>query len=486
MTTSLSTSEQGNYVIKPFPFNPFLYPVQGPTGYPLRFLTVCLAIIFWLTSFSVQAEIPSNPCTPPSLTITPNPSLTVGLNASLVLTASGAADGYLWSTFASTAGIIHPTSVTGTTVYSVTGTTAGCQGVASVTVVVANCANIPASSLPSLTITANPSLTVGLNSSLVLTASGSTSNYDWSNFAATASIIHPTSVTGTTVYSVTGTMAGCPVSTSVSVVVANCADIPASSLPSLTITANPSLTVSPNASLNLTASGSTAGYLWSTFANTAAITPATATTGTQVYSVTGTMAGCPVSASVTVVVRVCPVAPVLTTSATTVCEGTNVQIVATVSGNVTSYQWFKDGVLVPGQTSAILSLGGVVPAQAGSYVLVISGCGSFTSNAFTLTVNPLPTVTLTVPQGSTVVGPGTGVATITIPKPLTGFNFQAFGGSQYERFVLIERLNGYEIRQVDTNTTGIFNVTQPGPFRLTVTGANGCQRTVEGVVMIQP
>ena len=44
----------------------------------------------------------------------------------------------------------------------------------------------------------------------------------------------------------------------------------------------------------------------------------------------------------------------------------------------------------------MLSLAGVQPAQAGSYVLVVAGACSVTSTPFSLTVNPEPTVTILV------------------------------------------------------------------------------------------
>ncbi|MCY7360407.1 MAG: hypothetical protein LH609_23705 [Rudanella sp.] len=60
--------------------------------------------------------------------------------------------------------------------------------------------------------------------------------------------------------------------------------------------------------------------------------------------------------------------------------------------------------------------------------------------------------------------------------------FQVLGGTSYQRMQVIDRINGYEIRQVDTNATGVFTVNTPGPFSLTVTDANGCFRTVQGEI----
>jgi hypothetical protein len=51
----------------------------------------------------------------------------------------------------------------------------------------------------------------------------------------------------------------------------------------------------------------------------------------------------------------------------------------------------------------------------------------------------------------------------------------------YERLVVLDRINGYEIRQADQNTTGQFSIGARGLFTLRVTGANTCVRTVQGV-----
>ena len=63
---------------------------------------------------------------------------------------------------------------------------------------------------------------------------------------------------------------------------------------------------------------------------------------------------------------------------------------------------------------------------------------------------------------------------------------RATEGVLYELMVVTDRINGYEIRHADTNTTGMFRVSQVGPYMLTVTGANGCKRTARGVLVSPP
>ena len=92
----------------------------------------------------------------------------------------------------------------------------------------------------------------------------------------------------------------------------------------------------------------------------------------------------------------------------------------------------------------------------------------------------LPTVTLVFNNSATVMG--TGIPTITVPAT-PGQQFQVLGGNSFERIIVIDRVNGYEIRQTDRNTTGVFAINRLGLFSLTVTNSNGCSRTVQGILV---
>ena len=99
-------------------------------------------------------------------------------------------------------------------------------------------------------------------------------------------------------------------------------------------------------------------------------------------------------------------------------------------------------------------------------------------------VNPctganLPTVTLVFNNSATVMG--TGVPTITVPNT-PGQSFQVLGGDSYERVIVIDRINGYEIRQTDSSPTGVFAINRLGLFSITVATAEGCSRTVQGIL----
>lgn len=98
-----------------------------------------------------------------------------------------------------------------------------------------------------------------------------------------------------------------------------------------------------------------------------------------------------------------------------------------------------------------------------------------------INVKPSPDVVIYFPNSLTSVPVSAGVPTVT---QLTQENtIRAGTGVFYEWCIVIDRVNGYEIRHVESNDTGLFKITLVGPYKLTVTGANGCKRTVRGVVV---
>ncbi len=74
-----------------------------------------------------------------------------------------------------------------------------------------------------------------------------------------------------------------------------------------------------------------------------------------------------------------------------VLEGRSVTFTAGVSGNYARYQWFKDGVLIPGATAVSLTLSNVVGADAGNYMLQAS-------NVFGLVFSRLARLTVLLDQ----------------------------------------------------------------------------------------
>ncbi|MBX3737538.1 MAG: immunoglobulin domain-containing protein [Candidatus Didemnitutus sp.] len=162
-------------------------------------------------------------------------------------------------------------------------------------------------------------------------------------------------------------------------------------------------------------------------------------------------------------------APVITLppQATTVVEGgaTTLAVTATGSGTLT-YQWRRDGVALAGATSSSLSLPSVTPTQAGAYdVVVTNHVGSVTSASATLTVAPLPTVTMTGARRNVVV-PG-GAVTFSVSASGTGSI-----SYQWIR-------NGRPIPGATTSTLALTNLTaaDSGWYLCVVTDANGARRS---------
>lgn len=77
----------------------------------------------------------------------------------------------------------------------------------------------------------------------------------------------------------------------------------------------------------------------------------------------------------------------------TINEGGNINLAVTATG-ATGYQWKKDGSDIPSATNATYSKSGALPADAGSYICVVTGAGgSVTSSPATVIVNALPVIT---------------------------------------------------------------------------------------------
>ncbi len=340
------------------------------------------------------------------------------------------------------------------------------------------------------TVSVSPSGTAvcaGTTVSLTATGSGGTPGYTFVWAGGTSptntSVVSAANALGIGSYTVTITDAnGCTATQTASVTI--------NAIPVATLTGLPSTSLGctqPSATLN---AGGGASYVFTNSSGTPIFSAGNqaVVTAAGTYSVIATSNGCSSTTSIVISQNntISSVSLDNPAASSAVCPGGSVSVPVGVT-NATGLQWYKDGAMVAGQTSATLALGGIQPSQAGAYWLVATGsCNSLTSAVFNLTVKPEPVVVLTFPSGSTVVGPGSIIGIITIQAPLTGVVFQATGGVSYERFMMIDRINGYEIRQVDTNGTGIFPITRSGPFRLTVTGANGCKRIVEGVIVVAP
>jgi subtilisin-like proprotein convertase family protein/uncharacterized membrane protein len=297
---------------------------------------------------------------PPTTTVSPN--VTICNGASTTLTAGGATT-YTWSPatgLSATTGATVTANPTTTQTYTVTGTTAGCTSSATVTVTV--------NPLP--TVNAGADQTVCQGTNVTLAAIGATS-YTWSG-GVTQGVAFAAPVGATTTYTVTGTTAGCTNTDQVNVTVN----------PTPVINAGPDVTVCASVSATLTASGGTT-YSWNTGATTAAITVAPAVTTT--YTVTGTTAGCTATDAVTVTVA--GSAAINAGPDVAICAGQSTTLNAT--GGVT-YSW-NNGLGAGNGFS-------VSPTATTTYTVIGTDAGGCVgTDAMTVTVNPLPTVTVNSP-----------------------------------------------------------------------------------------
>jgi gliding motility-associated-like protein len=389
------------------------------TGATTQSITVSTAGSYTVTVTNANGCVGTS--APINVTVNPlpTPTITAGgpttfCNGGSVQLTSSAASSYLWSTGATTQSITVSTAGN----YTVTVTNAnGCVGTSAPITVTLN-------ALPTPSVSANGPTTFCQGGGVLLTSSAA-SSYLWSNGQISQSIF--VTVAGSYTVEVTDGN-GCK----------------ATSAPvNVTVNPNPTPTVTPNGPTTFCAGGSVvltsspaASYLW----NNGAITQSITVTTTGFYSVTVTNAsGCTgASAPVQVIVNTPPTATITPIGPTTFCQGGSVQLVASAGA---SYLWSN------GATTQSITV-----STTGSYsvqVFAASGC-STNSAPVNVTVNPLPTATITA-SGPTTICQG---STVTLTAS-TGVSYLWSNGA----------------------TSQSITVGTAGSYTVTVTNANGCSRT---------
>lgn len=257
-----------------------------------------------------------------------------------------------------------------------------------------------------ITLTQPPSLSNGYPGSqticsgqsavLTMTASGGVPayTYTWTgpNLSSTNTASTLASPLSSTTYTYSVQDANGCVSTSTLIVNVNNAT-------PISITANPNQ-VCQGASSNLSASGASTSYTWNTGAtgNSTTVSPAS----TTVYSVTGTASnGCTKTETVTVTVNANPVASAAT--ATPVCLGGNLSFINNSTGAGT-YSWA--GPSAYASTASAPVIPNATYAQNGTYTLsaLNAATGCMSSTTLAVTVNALPTLTLSAGSSSVCAG----------------------------------------------------------------------------------
>lgn len=225
----------------------------------------------------------------------------------------------------------------------------------------------------------------------------------------------------------------------------------------VTINANPTATISPNTAQTIcqgqtvffSATGGTS-YQW--YMNGLPIAGATnssyAATQSGNYYAVATTNNCSKQTSVVNVV-VKPVVPATITAGgnNTFCQGSNSLLVGSGTGAGQTYQWLNNGALVGTNNTYTAN-------ATGNYQFILNnnGCAD-TSNIFAVTVNPLPTATISP----------SGAQTTCSANPIT---LTASGGTTYTWY-----FNGV---MVAGNSSPSIVTSGTGNYYATVTSAAGC------------
>ncbi|MBL0356253.1 MAG: T9SS type A sorting domain-containing protein [Chitinophagaceae bacterium] len=336
------------------------------TFYHLEFGT------YYLRSFSFGASgLCNNVSANTVFAIPATPTISAGGPASfcagdsVTLTSSGAAS-YLWSN--------------GATTQSITVSTAG-----SYTVTIKNAAGCTSATSAATIVTVNPLPTVSLSPfnavcntipAFTLTG-GSPAGGTYSGQGVTNGQFNPAAAglgTQTITYSYTN-VNGCIGTAQSAIVVNNCGGCSAA------ITAGGAITFCEGGSVVLTASAGVS-YLWSNGATTQSIT--ISNSGNYTVTVTDANNCSATSAATVVTVNTLPATPAITADGpTTFCAGGSVTLTSSAAA---SYLWSN------GATSQSITTG-----SEGIFSVTVkntAGCSSAISAALTVSVNPLPTVTL--------------------------------------------------------------------------------------------
>ncbi|MGJ5643135.1 hypothetical protein I3217_13530, partial [Formosa sp. S-31] len=321
------------------------------------------------TTYTVTGKDSSGNSDTDEVTVTVNeaPQVNAGDNvttcedASVVLTATGNASSYKWSTGATTKSItVNPTE---TTTYTVTGTNGSCSDSDEVVVTVS----------PRQTINAGSDVTIDLGESTSLSVSG-TGSFKWSTGETTREIT--VSPSQTTTYTVNVSHNGCDYQAQVRVTV---------NIPTVEVEADAGddQTICAGESVTLSASGGSA-YVWSNGETTESITVSPSETTT--YTVTVSEGDVSATDAVTVIVTALPVADAGTNQ--TIEQGESVTLTATGG---TSYKWNT------GETTASIT---VTPNQTRTYTVEVFNDGGCSDTAqVRVTVN-IPTVEVEADAGA--------------------------------------------------------------------------------------
>ena len=312
-----------------------------------------------------------NCCPTPTITAVTSPT-SVCSGASIAILGGGATT-YTWMPGSSNSSSITVTP-TVTTSYTLSGSTAGCTGTKTVSVIV--------NPTPTISVLASNSVICSVGSTSLIASGAST--YTWSNGITNGVAFSPT-VTST--YTVIGSSAlGCT-NTAVRTISVN--PIPIISVNSPTLCSGFTTTLIPT--------GATT-YSWSTGVSSSSI--AVSPTLTTNYTVTGTSLGCSTSTVANVAVSS---SPTLTVNNATICAG---QTATLVASGALLYAW---------STASISNSISVSPLTTTTYTVIgTNAIGCTSASLVTVVVNPMPIVSVNSPticSGQTATLTASGAST---------------------------------------------------------------------------
>ncbi|MCX6273826.1 MAG: T9SS type A sorting domain-containing protein [Bacteroidetes bacterium] len=231
--------------------------------------------------------------------------------------------------------------------------------------------------------------------------------------------------------------------------------------PTATITAGGSTTFCSGSSVVLSANtGTGLTYQWkvgtSTLVGSTNATYTASSAGSYTCVVTNSC-GTTTSNAIVVIVNTLPTASITAAGATTFCSGGNVVLNAT-TGTGWTYQWKKNGSSIAGATSSSYTA-----TTAGSYTCAVTNtCGTSTSAAIAVTVNSVPTATISSP--TTVLC--TGASIVITANSGTGLTYQW-------------KLNG-----VNISGATLISYTATGAGSYTCLVSNACGGTTSNTIVI--
>ena len=385
-----------------------------------------------------------------SATVTAGGATTFFAGSNVSLTANtGAGYTYQWYN--------NGTIITGATNSSFSATVSG-----SYTVTITNALGCFSTSSPTV-VTVNPIPTPSLS------AAGPTSFCAGSNVVLNAVVqtgmsyqwyLNSTAIVGATTSSYTATASGSYTFTqtngSVTSTVSNSLSVTSNSLPSAVITAGGPTTFVNGGSVTLS-STLVAGMTYQWYNGALPVAGATTNSftatvsGTYTLQITASSNCTSTSNAIVVTVGAIPTPTITAGGPTTFCNGDSVTLTATVVTGFT-YQWYNNGIAISGATATTLKV-----FTAGSYTFVQTNgaASSSPSTPLSITVNSLPTATITA-GGPTTFYNGSNV--VLTSNTGAGYTYQWYNGTTL----------------IAGATSSSYTATVSGNYKIKITNSFGC------------